>query len=97
MARLRPLSTASGHWFRPDELVDLAAFLLPCLVYGWDASRCACQPGVSLAFISHDEFWCVATRDPEVHARTQDELKNLNPFIDEAKKDRFCRLRKIGR
>jgi hypothetical protein len=33
----RPLEAASGHWFRADELVDLAAFTVPCLVYGWDA------------------------------------------------------------
>src|ERR1700720_2574003 len=33
----RPLQTASGHFFRSDELVDLTAFLVPCFVFGWDA------------------------------------------------------------
>lgn len=34
---LRPLGVANGHWFRGDEIAELAAFIVPCLVYGWDA------------------------------------------------------------
>src|SRR5690348_4685973 len=87
---LRPLGTANGHWFRPDELADLAAFILPCLVYGWDAyvvpanARC-------FAFISHDEFWCVATRDAETCARVREELKGLDLRSEAILKQRFCR------
>lgn len=87
---LRPLGTANGHWFRTDEVVDLAAFILPCLVYGWDAYVVPANAGC-FAFISHDEFWCVATRDPEAHARVLEELKELEPQIQEPLKQRFCR------
>lgn len=44
---LRPLSTANGHWFRHDEIADLAAFIMPCLVYGWDAYVVPANPGAS--------------------------------------------------
>jgi hypothetical protein len=87
---LRPLGTASGHWFRHDEVVDLAAFIVPCLVYGWDAYVVPANAGC-FAFISHDEFWCVATRDAEAHAQAWEELKDLTPRIGEAEKQRFCR------
>jgi hypothetical protein len=87
---LRPLGTALGHWFRHDELADLAAFVVPCLVYGWDAYVVPANAGC-FSFISHDEFWCVATRDVETHARVWEEMKDLKPRICEAEKRRFCR------
>lgn len=87
---LRPIDTANGHWFRGDEIIDLAAFVLPCLVYGWDAYVIPATPGC-FAFISHDEFWCVATRDRETYAWALEELKELKPRIGEAQKKRFCR------
>jgi hypothetical protein len=87
---LRPLGTANGHWFRHDEIADLAAFIVPCLVYGWDAYVVPANAGC-FAFISHDEFWCVATRDTEVHAQAWEELKGLSPRIAQAQKQRFCR------
>jgi len=85
----RPLGVANGHWFRGDELADLAAFIVPCFVYGWDAyivpSNADC-----FAFISHDEFWCVATRKPEAHARLLQDFEKLEPRVDSMKL-RFCR------
>jgi hypothetical protein len=87
---LRPLGVANGHWFRSDEVADLAAFIVPCLVYGWDAYIVPASAG-SFTFISHDEFWCVATRDSEVHSRVSEELKDLKPLIVETVRQRFCR------
>jgi len=91
---LRPLGTANGHWFRTDEVADLAAFILPCLVYGWDAYIVPANAGC-FAFISHDEFWCVATRDSEAHARVLEELKDLEPQVQQPLKLRFCRERSV--
>ncbi len=87
---LRPLGVANGHWFRGDEIADLAAFIVPCLVYGWDAYIVPADAG-SFAFISHDEFWCVVTRDSEVHSRVSDELKDLKPLVVQTVTQRFCR------
>jgi hypothetical protein len=86
---LRPLGTANGHWFRSDEIADLAAFVVPCFVYGWDAYVVPAG-GDCFVFISHDEFWCVASRNAEVHARIIQDLRDLEPRIDSAKQ-RFCR------
>lgn len=88
---LRPLGVANGHWFRHDEIADLAAFIVPCFVYGWDAYVVPANEGC-FAFLSHDEFWCIATRNAEVHARFREELKGLNPRTDDGVKQRFCRV-----
>lgn len=89
-AELRPLGTASGHWFRGDEIADLAAFIVPCLVYGWDAYVVPANSGC-FAFISHDEYWCVVTRDAKIHTQIWNDLKDLKPRIGKAAKRRFCR------
>jgi hypothetical protein len=86
---LRPLGNANGHWFRSDEIVDFAAFIVPCFVYGWDAYIIPAA-GHCFAFISHDEFWCVATRDAGLHAQLLQDFKDLEPRID-SMRDRFCR------
>jgi hypothetical protein len=91
---LRPIGVANGHWFREDELADLAAFIVPCFVYGWDAyivpSNANC-----FAFISHDEFWCVATRKPETHARLLQDFEKLELRVDSVRQ-RFCRSENSG-
>jgi hypothetical protein len=87
---LRPLGTASGHWFRSDEITDLAAFIVPCFVYQWDAYVVPANAGC-FAFISHDGFWCVATRDSEAHKQIWSSLNDVGPRIDESVKRRFCR------
>lgn len=87
---LRPLGTANGHLFRSDEIADLAAFIVPCFVFQWDAYVVPANAGC-FAFISHDGFWCVATRDPEVHQQVWDDLKDLEPRIEEPVERRFCR------
>lgn len=86
---LRPLGTANAHWFRSDEVYDLAAFIVPCFVYGWDAYVIP-SGGECFAFISHDEFWCVATRNGEVHTRLLEEFKDFEPISDNVQQ-RFCR------
>jgi hypothetical protein len=88
---LRPLGDANGHWFRHDEVADLAAFIVPCFVYGWDAYVVPANAGC-FAFISHDDFWCIATRNAELHTRFWEELKDLNPRISDGVKQRFCRI-----
>ena len=58
----RSLQTASGHYFRADELVDLTAFLVPCFVYGWDAYVLHSASNDFFVYISHDEYWGVVAR-----------------------------------
>lgn len=87
---LRPLGNASGHWFRSDEIADLAAFIVPCFVYRWDAYVVPANAGC-FAFISHDGFWCVATREPEIHQRVWEDMRDLEPCLNEAARRRFCR------
>jgi hypothetical protein len=86
---LRPLGKANGHWFRSDELVDLAAFIVPCFVYGWDTYIVPAR-GDCFVFISHDGFWCIATRTTELYAQLLKNLKDLNPRVD-SMPQRFCR------
>lgn len=87
---LRPLDAASGHWFRSDEIADLAAFIVPCFVYQWDAYVVPANAGC-FTLISHDGFWCVVTKDPEVHQQVWNDLKDMEPRVEEAVKRRFCR------
>jgi len=87
---LRPLEIANGHWFRHDEIADLAAFIVPCFVYGWDAYVVPANAG-AFAFISHDEFWCIATRNAELHSRLWEELQDFKPHIIDDVKQKFCR------
>lgn len=86
---LRPIGVANGHWFRSDEIADLAAFIVPCFVYGWDAYIVPSNAGC-FAFISHDEFWSVATRTSAVHARLLKDFEKLESCVD-SQKLRFCR------
>jgi hypothetical protein len=74
----RPLEAARGHWFRNGEVVELAAFVVPCFVFGWDAYLIPSK-GNFFVKISHDEYWVVVTRDKETYAKIWDELKDLNP------------------
>jgi hypothetical protein len=74
----RPLEVASGHSFRNGELVELAAFLLPCFVFAWDAYVVP-SGGNFFINISHDEEWTVITRDRQTHERLWVELENLHP------------------
>ena len=91
---LRPLGEANGHWFRSDEITDLAAFLVPCFVYGWDAYVVPAGSDC-FAFISHDGFWCAVTRNVAIHAKLLEDFKDLTPRVD-AMKQRFCRPRPLS-
>lgn len=90
---LRPLEAATGHWFRGDEIAELAAFIVPCFLYGWDAYVVPSNAGC-FAFISHDEFWCVVTRNPKAHARALEDLRDFQPRVEESVSERFCRHRR---
>jgi hypothetical protein len=81
---LRPLGVANGHWFRSDEIADLAGFIVPCFVYGWDAYIVP-SGGDCFAFVSHDEFWCVVGRQPEMHAQFLQDFADLEPRVDSRK------------
>src|SRR5450432_2242109 len=52
----RPLQVAPGHGFRDGAVVELAAFVLPCFVFGWDAYVIP-NRGDLFIHISHDEYW----------------------------------------
>jgi hypothetical protein len=87
----RPLQAASGHFFRDDELVDLAAFPVPCFVFGWDAYLVPHASNDFFVHISHDESWGIVARTEEAYGRLFSELKNLNPKESSRMRKRFCR------
>jgi hypothetical protein len=64
----RELQSAPVHHFREDELVDAMAFLVPCFVYQWNAFYLNSFHD-TFAHVSHDEYWCVVTRDKEKRDR----------------------------
>jgi hypothetical protein len=74
----RPLEAAPGNWFRNGSVVELAAFVLPCFVFGWDAFIVPSR-GDFFVHISHDEFWVVVTRNAQAHSAVRDSLKDLKP------------------
>jgi hypothetical protein len=78
---LRPLGDANAHWFRSDEIAELAAFIVPCFVYGWDAYVVP-SVGDCYGFISHDEYWCVVARNQEVCDRLLADFAEFKPQIN---------------
>jgi hypothetical protein len=86
----RSLQTASGHFFRNDELIDLNAFLLPCFIFGWDAYLVPSHSSDFFVHISHDEYWGVVIRSKEGCAQRLSELKDINPVESPSMRKRFC-------
>ena len=74
----RPLQTSPGHWFRNGAVVELAAFVLPCFVFGWDAYIIP-SGGNLFVHISHDEYWTVVTRDEKTYVRVLSSIKEIGP------------------
>ena len=75
---LRPLGEANAHWFRSDEVAELAAFIVPCFVYGWDA-YVSPSGGDCFGFISHDGYWSVVARNREVSERLLIDFAEFKP------------------
>ena len=74
----RPLEAAPGHWFRDGSVVELAAFIVPCFVFGWDAY--IVPSGADFfVHISHDEYWTVVTRNVEAYDAALNQLKKIGP------------------
>jgi hypothetical protein len=90
----RSLQTASGHFFRADELVELTAFLIPCFVFGWDAYMVPNGSNDFFVHISHDEYWGVVARTEEAYQELFSHLKDLNPKESPGMRGRFCRTTK---
>jgi hypothetical protein len=78
---LRPLGEANVHWFRSDEVAELAAFIVPCFVYGWDAYVMP-STGDCFGFISHDEYWDVVARNQESRERLLAGFADFKPRAD---------------
>lgn len=74
----RPLVSAPGHWFRNGAVVELAAFLLPCFVFGWDAYIFPSR-GDLFVHISHDEYWAVMTRNVETYEAILSAFEDIDP------------------
>ena len=75
----RPLGRrANGHWLRNGAVVELAAFILPCFVFGWDAYVIPSR-GDLFVHISHDEYWAVVTRNMETYKTALVDLKDIDP------------------
>jgi hypothetical protein len=85
----RPLEVAPGHWFRNGAVVELAAFVLPCFVFGWDAYIIPSNGDLFIQ-ISHDEYWTVITRTEEAHAKAMKDLESLGPEGHQGMLQRFC-------
>jgi hypothetical protein len=90
----RPLAVAPGHWFRSGAVVELAAFLVPCFVFGWDAYIIPSR-GDMFVHISHDEYWAVITRDAETYKTAINDLKDIGPQEgNQWLLEKFCPLSK---
>jgi len=88
----RPLEAAPGHWFRNGAVVELAAFILPCFVFGWDAYIVPSR-GDLFVHISHDEYWAVMTRNAGTYETVLNDLKNIQPeAASQGLLQRFCPL-----
>jgi hypothetical protein len=74
----RPLEAAPGNWFRNGAVVELAAFVLPCFVFGWDAYIIP-SGGELFVHISHDDYWVVVTRNAEAFDAASNSLKEIEP------------------
>jgi hypothetical protein len=74
----RPLEAAPGHWFRNGAVVELAAFVLTCFVFGWDAYLVP-TGGDLFVHISHDEYWAVVTRNAKAHDAAMSDLQEIGP------------------
>jgi hypothetical protein len=86
----RPLEAAPGHLFRNGAVVELAAFLLPCFVFAWDAYIFPSR-GDLFVHISHNENWAVMTRNAETYETVMSDLKNLDPQTGHRRLlQRFC-------
>jgi hypothetical protein len=87
----RDLQAAPGHSFRSDEFVELNAFLLPCFIFGWDAYLLPSGEDY-FVHISHDEFYTVVAKTPDMHAKLLKELESLHPDPGHDRSlARFCR------
>jgi hypothetical protein len=74
----RPLEAAPGFSFRNGCVVELAAFVPPCFVFGWDAY--IVPSGADFfVHISHDEYWMVVTRKLEAYTSALNQLKEISP------------------
>jgi len=87
----RSLQTANGHFFRSDEIAELAAFLVPCFVFGWDAYVVPNGMNDFFIHISHDQYWGVVVRTRERFEALFTQLKDMNPMESPAMRGRFCR------
>jgi hypothetical protein len=87
---LRPLGEANAHWFRSDEIAELAAFIVPCFVFGWDAYILP-SGGHTFGFVSHDGFWSISARNHEASNRVLTEFAEFKPEFDLDLAARFCR------
>jgi hypothetical protein len=86
----RPLEAAAGHWFRNGAVVELASFVLPCFVFGWDAYVVP-SGGDFFIHISHDQYWAVMTRNEQAYEVVLNALKDLQPEEnDQNLLRRFC-------
>jgi hypothetical protein len=86
----RPLEVASGHWFRGGAVVEFASFILPCLVFGWDAYLVP-SGGDLFVHISHDEYWAVMTKNDKTHQAVLNNLRDIDPVEgDQYLLRRFC-------
>ncbi len=87
----RSLQTASGHFFRSDQLVDLNAFLLPCFIFGWDAYLVPSHSNDFFVHVSHDEYWGVVCRTRRAYDASLAELTDLSPKQSAGMHRRFYR------
>jgi len=86
----RPLEAAPGHWFRNGAVTELAAFILPCFVFGWDAYIVPSR-GDLFVHISHDEYWAVMTRNVETYETVLSDLRTIDPKVGHQPLiQRFC-------
>ena len=77
----RPLTTAPGHFFREDELLNSVSCLVQPMLVGWDAYYFPQFAGHRPEFflvVSHESFLDIQTRTEDAHKKAIKVLTRLN-------------------
>ncbi len=77
----RPISAAPGHLFASRETDELTGWLSLLMGFNWDACL-VCAPGQSMMFrMTHDEYLCLLTSDPDRFASAREFVRKYDVDI----------------
>ncbi len=69
-----------GHLFKPSELIEMQAYFIIPLLFGWDAYMVP-ENRDHFVFVSHDQYVDVVSRTTKAHEELLDALEDWNPQV----------------